>query len=159
VMVRADGQWANGALISNEQFALGGVNTVRGYHEGEQYGDLGWRVSVEPRTPTWDLGLVDNRMPFRVRASAFMEYGEAYLLDRSVVIEQSGQPTRTWEPVLPALWGTGIAFSGNVGNRFDFRSAFAVALNESSTINAESLEFVRISAGSWRAHFTIGLQF
>lgn len=159
VMVRADGQWADGALISNEQFALGGVNSVRGYHEGEHYGDLGWRVSCELRTPTWDLGLVDNRMPFRVRASAFMEYGEAYLLNRSVLLEPSGQPPRTWEPTIPALWGTGFALSGNIGNRFDFRAALAVALNESATVNAESLEVVRTSAGSWRAHFTLGLQF
>ncbi len=159
VMLRADGQWANGALISNEQFALGGVNTIRGYHEGEQYGDTGWRVSIEPRTPTWDLGLVDNRMPFRVRASAFMEYGEAHLVDRRVVIEQAGQPSRTWEPELPALWGAGFAFSGNIGNRFDFRSALAIALHTSSTVSAESLDIVRTAAGSWRAHFSVGLQF
>lgn len=159
VLLRTDGQWANGALISNEQFALGGVNTVRGYYEGEHYGDAGWRVSIEPRTPMLDLGLVDGRHPFRIRGSAFLEYGEAYLLDREMVIEKKGAPPRIWEPQLPALWGTGVTLSGNVGNRFDFRVAVAVALNESATFSVENLEVVRTPAGSWRAHFAIGLQF
>jgi hemolysin activation/secretion protein len=159
LLARVDGQWSPGALISNEQFALGGVSTVRGYHEGEQYGDLGWRAGLEPRTPTWDVGLVDGRLPLRVRGAAFVEYGEAYLLDREVTLTVPGQPVRRWEPTLPALWGTGLAFSGNVGNRMDFRAAFAVALNASATVNVENLEVVRTEAGSWRAHFTVGLQF
>ena len=32
--LHAEGQWASEPLISNEQFGLGGVNSVRGYQEG-----------------------------------------------------------------------------------------------------------------------------
>ena len=50
-MLRANGQMATGALISNEQFSLGGLNSVRGYFEGDVFGDAGWTTSAELRTP------------------------------------------------------------------------------------------------------------
>ncbi|HZI32843.1 MAG TPA: POTRA domain-containing protein, partial [Candidatus Binatia bacterium] len=55
--LRADGQWASEPLISNEQFGAGGVNSVRGYHEGEVFGDTGWHVSLEQQTPPHVIGL------------------------------------------------------------------------------------------------------
>ncbi|HLH52083.1 MAG TPA: POTRA domain-containing protein [Verrucomicrobiae bacterium] len=45
--IRGDGQWANEPLISNEQYGLGGINSVRGYHEGEVFGDWG---GMSPRS-------------------------------------------------------------------------------------------------------------
>ena len=42
-MLSANGQWADGPLISNEQFAMGGLAGVRGYVDGQAYGDKGWR--------------------------------------------------------------------------------------------------------------------
>jgi hemolysin activation/secretion protein len=38
-------------LISNEQFVLGGVSSVRGYHEAEAVGDFGLRASLQLATP------------------------------------------------------------------------------------------------------------
>ncbi len=51
VRLHADGQWADGPLFSNEQFGMGGTTGVRGYQSGAAYGDTGWRMTVEPRTP------------------------------------------------------------------------------------------------------------
>jgi hemolysin activation/secretion protein len=48
---RADAQLASGPLISNEQYAAGGVDTVRGYTEAERLGDAGATGSIELRTP------------------------------------------------------------------------------------------------------------
>lgn len=48
-------QLADQPLISNEQFAAGGVDSVRGYLEAEQFGDDGLRGSLELRTPRWSL--------------------------------------------------------------------------------------------------------
>ncbi len=48
------GQFADQALISNEQFAIGGQDTVRGYLESELLGDQGFAGSVELRT--FDFG-------------------------------------------------------------------------------------------------------
>jgi hemolysin activation/secretion protein len=48
---KLDGQLASGPLISNEQYAGGGVDSVRGYTEAERLGDNGARASLEVRTP------------------------------------------------------------------------------------------------------------
>jgi hemolysin activation/secretion protein len=45
------GQLTTQALISNEQFAAGGIDTVRGYYEGEVLGDYGVQASLEWRSP------------------------------------------------------------------------------------------------------------
>lgn len=42
-------QWTNDALVSAEQFGLGGVQSVRGYQEREMAGDRGWTWSTELR--------------------------------------------------------------------------------------------------------------
>ena len=83
VKLHADGQWANGPLISNEQYAMGGTAGVRGYQDGQAYGDTGWRFSIEPQTPLFNIGMVGNEgheEPCWVRASVFLDYGRIYLL-------------------------------------------------------------------------------
>ena len=41
VRARISGQWSEYPLVNNEQFALGGLDTVRGYLEAETLGDSG----------------------------------------------------------------------------------------------------------------------
>ena len=135
VLFKADGQWANQALISNEEFGLGGTAGVRGYQEGERYGSSGWRAAVEPRTPMLDIGLVDGTAPMRVRASAFMDYGQSYLYSGTPQTEQ--------------LWGTGLGFSGTIGTTFDFRLTIAWALHTGSLSKP----------GDMQVYFGIGAQF
>jgi hemolysin activation/secretion protein len=47
-----DGQIANGPLISNEQYSIGGDGTVRGYLQSEGLGDDGIHSSIELRSPS-----------------------------------------------------------------------------------------------------------
>ncbi|MGB5338699.1 MAG: ShlB/FhaC/HecB family hemolysin secretion/activation protein, partial [Gammaproteobacteria bacterium] len=53
VILRADAQFANDALPSLEQFAAGGLHTVRGYRENRQVTDQGFIASLEFRFPVW----------------------------------------------------------------------------------------------------------
>ena len=46
------GQLADSHLVTNEQYAAGGVQTVRGYYSSEAVGDLGISPSVELRSPS-----------------------------------------------------------------------------------------------------------
>jgi hemolysin activation/secretion protein len=68
------GQWAGNPLISNEQFSLGGMQSVRGYYESEALGDWGAAVQTELRSP--DLapqgGLLNE-----LRVHAFADLGLA----------------------------------------------------------------------------------
>lgn len=54
-------QLTDSPLISNEQMAAGGVDSVRGYPESAALGDRGWRVGLELRSPplagAWSPGL------------------------------------------------------------------------------------------------------
>lgn len=50
-LARASGQIADQPLISNEQFAVGGMQSVRGYYQTQQLGDDGLNLSAELYSP------------------------------------------------------------------------------------------------------------
>lgn len=75
-----DWQVAPAPLISNEQFVLGGVSSIRGYREAEVLGDSGFRLSLElghKLSMAWAGKAVDDMVDWRV--SAFAEGGGAFL--------------------------------------------------------------------------------
>ncbi len=49
---RLNGQFADSHLITNEQFAAGGMSSVRGYYSSEAVGDNGIAPSLELRSPS-----------------------------------------------------------------------------------------------------------
>ena len=51
LMARLSAQWTDRPLISNEQFGIGGSNTVRAYRESEAMGDYGLATQLEMRSP------------------------------------------------------------------------------------------------------------
>jgi hemolysin activation/secretion protein len=122
--IHADGQWSSEPLISNEQFGAGGVNSVRGYQEGEVFGDAGWRVSFEQQTPPHVVGMINGHIPVVLRGTVYMDYARVYLLDAQ------GRP-----PVV-ALWGTGAGFVASIGSWWQARLLFSVPLLSTSITTA-----------------------
>jgi hemolysin activation/secretion protein len=114
--LHANGQWASEPLLSTEQFGIGGVNSVRGYHEGEVFGDTGWRVSLEQQTPPHIVGIVYGNAPLTIRGSIYMDSGKVYLLD------PQGRPGDT------ALWSTGVGLAASAGPHWETRFLFSVPL-------------------------------
>ncbi len=53
---KVDGQYSGTPMISNEQYAAGGVESVRGYLEVETLGDRAIHSSVELRSPVFRAG-------------------------------------------------------------------------------------------------------
>ena len=106
-----DGQVADSHLFSNEQFGMGGLSSVRGYQDGSAYGDDGWRMSLEPQTPLINIGMVDSDIPFWLRGSVFMDYGEIYTLGQNAAAAQ--------------FWGAGCGLTANIGSHLDARLALA----------------------------------
>jgi hemolysin activation/secretion protein/AraC-like DNA-binding protein len=118
VKLHADGQWADGPLFSNEQFAMGGTAGVRGYQDGQAYGDTGWRFSIEPQTPLFNIGRVGNEgheEPCWVRGSVFLDYGRIYLLAQPPPGGSSHQ----------SFCGAGWAMTANIGSHVDGRVTVA----------------------------------
>ena len=137
VRLRADGQWANQPLISNEQFALGGGPGVRGYHDGEVYGDTGWRVQFEPHSPYLNLAMIDETVPLRARFFGFVDYGRSYLLEPGP------------RPGAVSLFGAGFGFNAAIGEHIDLRLQLGVPLLDTTTTRKGDLRFA----------FGVGAQF
>ena len=139
------GQWASAPLINNEQFALGGTGGVRGYEEGEIYGDTGWRAMFDLRAPAVAIGdfpTEDGVVPAQLRCSWFMDYGQASLIDRPT--KSDGLTGFTYYQ-----WGTGVGFFVTIGQHIDARLTLAWAL-ETTPLT---------TAGDLQAYFAVGAQF
>lgn len=102
--LNASGQWANEPLISNEQFGLGGVGSIRGYHEGEVFGNDGWWVTAEQKTPPYIVGKVYGNSFLSVRGSVFTGYGQVFPLG----------PHQD-------LWGAGFGGAASIGPNWEAR--------------------------------------
>lgn len=127
--VRADAQVAGEPLISNEQFGAGGVGNVRGYLEGEAFGDLGWRVNLEQKTPPYVVGMAYGKAALTVRASVYMDYAEIYLLDAGSRDD------------LTRLWGAGFGAVATVGSHWEARLLFSWPLLSTDLTRAGSPRF------------------
>jgi hemolysin activation/secretion protein len=140
LLLRGRGQAASGPLISNEQFALGGLNSVRGYFEGDEYGDAGWFASAELRTPflTARLPAWSESVPAWFRGSVFVDSGQRFLLEDVPGLDPS-----------QFLWGAGFGLSANINNHVDTRIVVGWPLADSANTRA----------GDPRVYFSLGGQF
>jgi hemolysin activation/secretion protein len=109
---RAGAQAATGPLISTEQFALGGMNSLRGYFEGDEVGDAGWFTGGELRTPqiAFKAPIGEATTPGWIRGLVFMEYGHRFQMDGDSTLFDRR-----------SLWSTGFGLSANLNNHLDLR--------------------------------------
>ncbi len=74
ILLRADAQVSNSRLLGLEQFAVGGMNSVRGYRSNELVRDRGFSASLEYRVP-----LLRNEAGLGVlQLAAFADAGGAW---------------------------------------------------------------------------------
>lgn len=76
---RASWQLAPQPLVSNEQFAIGGVDTVRAYLESAALGDQGLAISLEATTPNWAKHVSESLADLRLLA--FVDGGSVRVRD------------------------------------------------------------------------------
>ena len=91
---RLSGQWSANPLVNNEQFAIGGIDTVRGYFVAEVLGDSGAAGTLELHTPP--LGHFGATLS-PLYGLLFVDGGVATLLDPL--------PGQTYDF---HLWSTGV---------------------------------------------------
>lgn len=70
LFARLQAQFAGDPLISNEEFSIGGLDTVRGYHESEALGDYGAAAQLELRSPSFAAALGESVQEARLRLFA-----------------------------------------------------------------------------------------
>lgn len=118
------GQLASGNLDASEKFVLGGIAGIRGYPQGEAFGDEGYLASVEAR---WLLGGLSSRMPGDVHLLGFVEGGHVRI---------SKDP---WDasPNTRDLGAAGVGASWSDPGRYAVRAVYAVPLGGEEAISAE----------------------
>jgi len=85
------GQYAPDPIISNEQFAITGVDGVRGYLEAEELGDRGIKGSLEFGSPRWEL--LNNSLA--LDSFAFYDYGSMSLV-QPLPSDRAHADVRSW---------------------------------------------------------------
>jgi hemolysin activation/secretion protein len=110
------GQLSNDALISSEQFALGGADSIRGYLEAETLGDYGVTLQTELRSPD-----IHRYIGGPVNSWRFHIFGDTGLVD-------------TLDD-LPASHSTYGLSSAGVGTRVNLWGYLNGALQDAQTLN------------------------
>ncbi len=176
---KIEGQWTDVALIANEQLAVGGAESVRGYRESELSGDRGGRGSVEVRWWPWRLSAeelqqravqaagavgstaVPTAAPGAPAAAtplatsdpgwkaALQFYGLLDLGAVEVVRPQGQQFSRRWIGGL----GAGLRFTPAGGWRLQIEGARALNPGGGGINGAIT------DKGDWRLHLRLGLDF
>lgn len=103
---RLEGQLASGPLVSGEQYALGGMDSVRGYYDYEQVGDVGWNLQLNLKTPAWF-----DMAGWRLSGQTFVDRGGVLLHQ-----PQSGQVARAQL----GSWGLGLKMDNGKGLQLDW---------------------------------------
>lgn len=117
LFLRSDIQLASESLLPLERFALGGINTVRGYRQNELVRDEGYAVSIEFRVPLWQKSSKDGH---DLRIIPFFDYGQAW---------NHHQESKT-------LYSAGVGFKWS-WKMLDAEFYWAEALSNSGVVNQE----------------------
>lgn len=136
VYAKAEGQITPDALLSSEQFSIGGVNSVRGYLEAERLGDYGGRGTIELRSAA--LGRALSRG----------------IGDMTVFVFADGAAAFIREPLPDEQTSFGLASVG-VGMRL---AAFE-RLNASADVAIPLLDGAVTRAGSPSSNFRVWSEF
>ena len=138
LLLRASGQWSGDPLISNEQFAIGGADTVRGYLESERLGDRGVFGNLELRTL-----LPQKWLPWSGQTAllGFYDAGHVRVLD---ALEDANGNTITHYTLASA--GFGLRFQTAVG--LTWTADWAMPLEDGDhTLHGDSRWHLRLRYG------------
>jgi hemolysin activation/secretion protein len=130
------GQETRHALVSGEQFGLGGADNVRGFLEREIANDRGQRLNAELTSP--DLAALMKFEKVRARLAAFYDWGHV-----SRRFPQPGESIK--ENIAAAGFGVRIAATTN----------YALRLDVARVLEAGGSQ----NRGDWKAHVLVSAQF
>jgi hemolysin activation/secretion protein len=105
--VALEGQATGDPLVSNEQYVAGGEDSVRGYLESTQVGDLALKGTVELRTP--NFGRPQSALEFWQFRTFF---DAAYLRILSALPDANGHVRSSWQL---SSYGLGMTLRGRSG--------------------------------------------
>jgi len=137
LLLKLDGQIADQPLISNEQYAAGGMESVRGYKESEASGDSVLHGILEVAAPNL-LSLLGFKGTNLLTPYAFYDFATLWVKEAL-----PGQDRKI------DLHGTGVGIRGLFLKGFEFQVDWGIALSETDKTNK----------GESRVHFKAKYQF
>ena len=142
---RANAQYTPHALISAEQFGIGGATTVRGYLERELVGDRGAAASVEWSTSLpWPLQSAGQSGP----SGAGPQLLGTVFFDAGLVNNHLGAVCKIGKTTC-AIAGAGVGLTVSQGRRWSVKADLARALAAGTTSQR----------GDYRLHFLASMAF
>ncbi len=134
---RADFQYTNDALLPVEQYAVGGLDSVRGYRAFQLLRDKGYTASIEYRIPVFSNPVGERNLQF----AAFVDTGGAKFNAR-----QNPGPSE--------LTGIGVGLIWNPSAEFSAELYYANGLNDvpdppSHSLQDDSVYFRLIARPTW----------
>jgi hemolysin activation/secretion protein len=136
IETRFNGQMADSPLIPNEQFSLGGMQSVRGYYETEVLADSGVQGSLELYSPKIKMEDWDER--HKLRGLVFFDAGKGWIMN-----SLSGSP---------AQYELASAGSG-------FRLNLWKTLTANFDVAVPFVNQTRVESGNPRIHFQVITEF
>lgn len=126
LLVKVDGQYADQPLISNEQYVAGGMESVRGYKEGEAAGDEALHGVLELSFPDPLRGSGKEKPATKwLQMSPFLFYDMAALTIHNPLPGQDGSIK---------IAGTGAGVRGSMAKNLEYEVDWAVALDNTDKI-------------------------
>ena len=120
---RADLQYTNDALLPVEQYAVGGLDSVRGYRAFQLLRDKGYTASVEYRIPVFSNPIGERNL----QVAAYVDTGGARFNER-----QNPSPSQ--------LTGVGVGLIWNPSPEFSAELYYAKGLNDVPDPPSHSLQ-------------------
>jgi hemolysin activation/secretion protein len=137
LFLKLDGQIADQPLISNEQYAAGGMVSVRGYREVEVLGDSAFHGVVELSSPEM-AGLLGFGDKVQCKPFLFYDFARVGIKD-----PLPGQDQST------SISGTGFGVRGTIMKSLEYEMDVAVALEDTD----------RTDSGETRVYFMMRYTF
>ena len=133
---RFNGQKADSPLISNEQFSLGGMQSIRGYFETQALTDDGIIGTVELRSPH----LFPSRSDIfnKLQAIAFVDAGQGWV-----------------QEALPGTISSNKLASTGLGVRFQIHKYFVGVLD----VGFPLIDLAPVKEGDPKLHFNVATEF
>jgi len=123
LLTRLDFRFSNQHLMPSQKFAIGGVNSVRGYRENRITSDDGQLASIEWQLPMGRLPLFTfspKQEDGQLRGSCFIDYGNAHNVDSK-------------DPSIKSISSIGLGLHWNINKRIFSKFYWAHALRDLET--------------------------
>ena len=133
---RVSAQVADSHLVTNEQFAAGGMTSVRGYLQSETVGDTGVVASLELRSPS-----LASRLPSFVDELRFFAFGDA---SKIKVLRTLPDQTDFFQ-----LFGAGGGVRISLFNMFNGELVLAVPIYDGPTSKAGDIRTMFTAKGQF----------